>query len=132
MKKYRSIVDINDNSKIEATPTFLKELSGLKRYCMRSYKDLIFHIGDDGIRNFKHKSNKIDILTDPDFKAIHGQIKLVFEKRNKVIYLLAIEPEAIFLVGYMKNLEIYRGVPIMNEKDRFKVEILKRVEALND
>lgn len=79
-----------------------------------------------------HKSNKIDIFTDHNFRTIYGQIKLVFEKRNKSICLLAIEPEEIFLTGHMKNLEIYRGVPILNERDRFKVETLKRLEALND
>lgn len=121
-----------DTALIQTTPLFDKELRSLKYYCMRSYKDLMFNIGAAGIRKVKRGINKIDIFTDPTFKTIYGQIKVVYERQGKYIYLLCIEPENLLLVGHNRRLEVCRGVPIMSERDRFKVETLKRLEILND
>lgn len=121
-----------DTTLIQTTPLFDKELKSLKHYCMRSYKDLMFSIGATKIRKVKRGINKIDIFTDSTFKAIYGQIKVVYERQGKYIYLLCIEPENLLLAGYGRLLEICRGIPITSERDRFKVEILKRLEVLND
>ena len=53
-------------------------------------------------------------------------------RQGKYIYLLCIVPENLLLAGYGRLLEICRGIPITSEQDRFKVEILKRLEVLND
>ena len=121
-----------DTTLIQTTPLFAKELRSLKYYCMRSYKDLMFNIGASGLRNAKKGINKIDIFTDPTFKVIYGQIRVAYERQEKYIYLLCIEPENLLLAGYGRLLEICRGIPITSERDRFKVEILKRLEVLND
>lgn len=121
---------IIDATLIQTTPLFEKELRSLKYYCMRSYKDLMFNIGADEIRKVKRGINKIDIFTDSTFKAIYGQIRVVYERQGKYIVLLCIEPENLLLAGYGRLLEICKGIPIMSEKDRFKVETLKKLEAL--
>ena len=121
---------IIDATLIQTTPLFEKELRSLKYYCMRSYKDLMFNIGADEIRRVKGGINKIDIFTDPTFKAIYGQIRIVYERQEKYIVLLCIEPENLLLAGYSRLLEICKGIPIMSEKDRFKVETLKKLESL--
>lgn len=119
-----------DATLIQTTPLFEKELRSLKCYCMRSYKDLMFNIGADEIRRVKGGINKIDIFTDPTFKAIYGQIRVVYERQEKYIVLLCIEPENLLLAGYSRLLDICKGIPIISEKDRFKVETLKKLEAL--
>lgn len=119
-----------DATLIQTTPLFEKELRSLKYYCMRSYKDLMFNIGADEIRKVKRGINKIDIFTDSTFKVIYGQIRVVYERQGKYIVLLCIEPENLLLAGYGRLLEICKGIPIMSEKDRFKVETLKKLEAL--
>ena len=119
-----------DATLIQTTPLFEKELRSLKYYCMRSYKDLMFNIRADEIRRGKGGINKIDIFTDPTFKVIYGQIRVVYERQEKYIFLLCIEPENLLLAGYSRLLEICKGIPIMSEKDRFKVETLKKLEAL--
>lgn len=121
---------IIDATLIQTTPLFEKELRSLKYYCMRSYKDLMFNIGADEIRKVKRGINKIDIFTDSTFKAIYDQIRVVYERQGKYIVLLCIEPENLLLAGYGRLLEICKGIPIMSEKDRFKVETLKKLEAL--
>lgn len=121
---------IIDATLIQTTPLFEKELRSLKYYCMRSYKDLMFNIGADEIRKVKRGINKIDIFTDSTFKVIYGQIRVVYERQGKYIVLLCIEPENLLLAGYGRLLEICKGIPIMSEKDRFKVETLKKLEAL--
>lgn len=121
---------IIDATLIQTTPLFEKELRSLKYYCMRSYKDLMFSIGATEIRKVKRGINKIDIFTDSTFKAIYGQIRVVYERQGKYIVLLCIEPENLLLAGYGRLLEICKGIPIMSEKDRFKVETLKKLEAL--
>ena len=110
-----SYVDYND---------FNQKIRSLRKYCIRSYKDLTF-------RFIKQDFNKPDgtyednIMTPKDFKFVYGQIKVKYFIKNGVLVLVDIEPSDFFKTGYMKDLHEYRGLYYRNRKDIDKIEFYR-------
>ncbi len=102
---------------------FIKKYRGLKKYCPRAYKYLIFEIMNK--HNYSDKVGKyeIELPTDERFKMVYGQIKLIYTRTSKAIVLEDIKPSDILEDGYMYLLNTYKGVPYRNEKDKFKIDM---------
>ena len=107
---------------------FNKKARTLRKYFMRSYKDFIFNIGPQ-LKNtvLENGTYKKPLITDKLFKAVYGEIQLVFSVSNGVVILEDLIPGDIFMAMHNKDLTCYKGVPVRNKKDIFKI---KMAEAL--
>lgn len=105
---------------------FNKKIRALKKYCMRSYKDLVFNIVP------KLKSTELEnglykkpLKTDKMFKCVYGEIQIVFYVNNGVIILEDLIPSDVLIDMYRKDLKCYKGVPVRNKKDIFKIKLIE-------
>lgn len=121
------ILESNDDSKkigyIDYND-FNQKVRSLRKYCIRSYKDLTF-------RFLRQKPKSIDgdyeeeIMTPKDFKFVYGQIKVKYFIKNGVMVLVDIEPADFFKAGFMKELHEYRGLYYRDRKDIDKIEFYR-------
>ena len=74
----------------------------------------------------------VDIPTDEIFKRVHGQIKLKYSVKNNAVIVEDLEPSNFFLEGYMYDLETYKGVPYRNDRDKFKIDLVKKMEVIKN
>lgn len=102
---------------------FIRKYRGLRKYCPRAYKYLIFEIMNKHKYSDKVGKYEIELPTDEKFKMVYGQIKLIYTRTSKAVILEDIKPADIFEDGYMYLLNTYRGVPYRNEKDKFKIDM---------
>lgn len=116
----------DDNKKIGYIDynDFNQKVRSLKKYCIRSYKDLTF-------RFLRQKLKSIDgdyeeeIMTPKDFKFVYGQIKVKYFIKNGVMILIDLEPADFFKAGFMKELHEYRGLYYRDRKDIDKIEFYR-------
>lgn len=107
---------------------FNKKLRALRKYCMRSYKDFIFNIIPKlKSTEFENGSYKYPLITDKMFKCVYGEIELVFSVNNNVIILEDLVPGDIFIDMHRKELECYKGVPVRNKSDIFKIKLMEKM-----
>ena len=105
---------------------FKKRERALRKYLMGAYKYWIF----DALPKLK-KENKIDgkyeleLPVDKLFKKVYGDVKVLFSVENDVVILEDIEPSMVLLDMFRRELPSYKGVPYRNEKDKFKIELMK-------
>ena len=104
---------------------YIKKTRSLKKYCIRSYKDLIFNI----LPNLKdidgHYEKKV--YTPKEFKLVYGQIKLIYSVRNNTAILENIEPSQFLLDGYFTELHTYKNMFYRNKQDRFKIDMVLKL-----
>ena len=110
---------------------FIKKYKALKRYCYKSYKFLAFHIKDFP-GSEQEGTYVVDIPTDEIFKRVHGQIRLKYSVKNNVVIVEDLEPSNFFLEGYMYDLETYKGIPYRNDRDKFKIDLVKKMEVIKN
>lgn len=104
-----------------------KKLRALRKYCMLSYKDFIFNIMPELKKTeFENGSYKYPLITDKLFKRVYGEIQIVFSVNNGVIIFEDLIPSDIFLEMHKKELECYKGVPIRDKKDIFKIKLIEK------
>lgn len=115
-KQTEIVTFVNEND-------FIKKYRGLKRYCPRAFKYLVFEIMDKHNYSPEIGKHEIELPTDSKFKMVYGQIKLIYLKTEKAIVLENIQPADILKDGYMYLLNTYRGVPYRNKKDKFKIDM---------
>ncbi|MBQ6628540.1 MAG: hypothetical protein IJI98_11055 [Methanosphaera sp.] len=105
---------------------FKKRERAIKKYLMGAYKYWIFEV----IPKLQ-KENKIDgkyeleLPVDKLFKKVYGEVKVLFTVKNDVVILENIEPTEMLLDMHKRDLPSYKGVPYRNEKDKFKIELMK-------
>lgn len=119
----------NDNRKIliyKNRTEFVKREKALKKYCMGAYKYWIF----DAVPKLQ-QGNKIDgkyeleLPVDKKFQKIYGKVRVLFTVEEDMVVLEDIEPSKMLLDMFRKELPIYKGIPYRNEKDKFKIELMK-------
>lgn len=105
--------------------SYKKQERALRKYCMKSYKNLVFDV-IPSIRNEKFKDGdyEYDLLTDKKFALVYGKIKLRFFVHGNVIVIKGLEPEEILISMYSVELPTYKGIPYRDEKDLFKIKIV--------
>lgn len=105
---------------------FKKRERAIKKYLMGAYKYWIFEV----IPKLQ-KENKIDgkyeleLPVDKLFKKVYGKVKVLFTVKDDVVILENIEPSEMLLDMHKRDLPSYKGVPYRNEKDKFKIELMK-------
>ncbi len=102
---------------------FVKKLRSLKKYCPRAYKDLIFNINMQDLFNGVDGTYTKELHTDPIFKLVYGQIKLVYRIQDGKVIINDLLPQQFLLDGYFSLLEVYKGIPYRNEMDKFKIDL---------
>lgn len=122
-KKYKDdrnlITYLNENE-------FQKKLRAVKSYNMMAYKYWIF----EAIPKLQ-KENKIEGKYELElpfsklFEKVYGKVKILFSVRKDVVILEDIIPGEILIDMHRKELPTYKGVPYRNEKDKFKINLMK-------
>ena len=108
-------LDFNDYMKLERA---------LKKYCMRTYKELIFETSKQ-IRNIKEDGQyEVELYTDELFKKVYGQIKLKFFIQNNVVVITELTPREILSNLHSVLAKTYKGVPYTNDYELFKIKMI--------
>lgn len=108
---------------------YRKKERALRTYFWKSYDYLM-----EEIIPILQKENKIDGRYEVDlqapklFEKVYGKVKLLFEVKNDTVILETITPEDILMEMYMRQLPTHRGIPYRDERDKFKIELLKESE----
>lgn len=108
---------------------FTKKYKSLRKYCPKSFKHFCF----DLIKNINSNIDgnySVSLPTGKEFKLIYGQIKLIYSIRNGIVMIENLEPSEFFLEGYRKDLEIYKGIPCRNKKDKFKIDTILKLKEI--
>lgn len=109
---------------------YRKKERALKTYLWRTYDYLM----DEVIPILQRKNKKdgqyeVDLNAPELFEKVYGKVKLLFEVKNDTVILETITPEDILMEMYMRELPTYKGIPYRNERDKFKIELLKGSES---
>lgn len=110
---------------------FIKKMRSLKTYCPMAYKDLIFNTNKKELRNFPDGKHFLNLYTYEEFKFVYGQIQLVFSVKNGCVIIEDIKPQQFLMDGYYNLLDIYKGVPYRNNRDKFKIDLFRRMKGDN-
>jgi len=100
------------------------KIRSLRKYCPKAYKELIFNIQDVKLSDGRHK---VKLPTYDDFKNVYGQIYLDVEVRNEVMIIDDIMPNTFLNNGYKRELKVLHGLPYANERDEFKIKLMKKL-----
>lgn len=111
---------------------FNKKYHSLKKYCPKAHKYLMFDILSK--YNFNEQEGKhIEKLpTSKEFKAVYGQIKLVYTRKNDVVTIENIEPAKFLIDGYRSELDSYKGLPYRDKKDKFKIDLIAKMKVSDE
>lgn len=108
---------------------FVKKYRSLRKYCPKTHKYLCFEVlnkynfcKEDGVY-------KQELPTTDEFKAVYGQIRLVYSVKGETVVIENIEPSTFFIDGYRKDLETYKGMPYRNDKDKFKIDLVMAMKG---
>lgn len=105
---------------------FTKKERALKKYIMGAYKYWIF----DAVPILQRENKKdgryeLELPVDKLFEKVYGKVKILFTVKNDIVILEDIVPSEILLDMFRSELPTYKGVPYRNEKDKFKIELMK-------
>ena len=104
---------------------FRKKRRSLKKYCIKSYKYLMFNV----LKNNEIKGNGTYIEELPasnEFIFMYGRPKVHYTIKDGVMILEDLEPQQFLIDGYMKDLQQYRGIFYRDEKDKRKIDFYKK------
>lgn len=105
---------------------FKKKERALRKYIMGAYKYWIFEVVPKLQKeNKKDGKYELDLPVDKLFEKVYGKLKVLFSVKNDVVILEDIVPNEILIDMFNRELPTYKGVPYRNEKDKFKIELLK-------
>lgn len=123
-----NVVVSTQNFKYLNENDFIKKMRSLKTYCPMSYKDLIFNTNKKELHSFPDGRYIKNLYTSDEFRFVYGQIQLVFyvDKGNVIIETL--EPQQFLLDGYFNLLDIYKGMPYRNNRDKFKIDLMLKMK----
>jgi len=108
---------------------FNKLSRALKIYNMVAYKEFIFDLTNklkSGIlvgKEIEENVYQCILSSDRTFEFVYGPVYFVYKVEGNKIILLSLEPEEMLREGHKVVLPIYKGVPIVSAKDRFKVDL---------
>ena len=104
---------------------YTKLLKGLKEINMLAYKDIIFKKKQFNTEPGKHY---LTLTTDDDFKKVHGEIRLIYTTIKDTIVIENIEPSNILMEYHKQRKNTYKGIPYVDEKDLFKINLVKELK----
>lgn len=101
-----------------------KLIRGLKQINMLAYKQIIFKNLDFDKEQGKHE---LILNTDKNFKLIHGDIKIIYSTYKDTIIVENIEPRNVLMEYHNKKKNTYEGIPFVDNKDIFKINLLREM-----
>ena len=107
-----------------------KCLRSLRKYNMRAYKQFIFETND--LVHVKDNEYRINFLSDNKFQKIYGQVYMSVTLEKDEITLNILEPHDFFIAGHNRELESYKGIPIVSQKEKFKIDFLNKMGGFDD
>lgn len=104
---------------------FNKKARALRKYFMKSYKDLIFNVS----KNLKDVNSEngfyeIKLYTDSTFKKVYGDIKIIYQVLDDMAIIKDLEPADFLLDAHAVELNCYKGLPYRNARELFKIKLL--------
>lgn len=105
---------------------FIKKSRSLRKYCPRTYKDLIFNLDKEELSALPNGVYFEELYTSKEFEQVYGKIKLIYSVVNRLVIIEDIEPSQFLLDGYIYELDTYKGMPYRNERDKFKIDLMIR------
>lgn len=101
-----------------------KLVRGLKEVNMIAYKQFVFKQV-----NFEKEPGKYELLlnTNDTFKKIYGDIKIIYSTYNDTVVIENIEPSRVLMEYHNKKKNTYKGIPFVDEKDVFKINLLREM-----
>lgn len=105
---------------------FNKRIKGLRRSNMRAYKQLL-RILREGEFNQEPGKHETELIADEKLKLIYGKILLHYETNENYVLLTGITPDNLLLDVYNSKVNYYKGVPIKDSKDLFKIKLLEEM-----
>lgn len=125
MRSVKKIVYVDENY-------FNKQLRSLRKYFMHQWKYLTFDFFKNGIFE-KELGKHVEYLhADRIFEKVYGKLQLEYEVKENTIILIKITPTQFLLEGHKRELSTYKGVPYIDEKDKKKIELVLRLEKVNE
>ena len=97
---------------------------------MRAYKQFMFEINE--LKPVKGNKYRIDFVSDNKFQKIYGQVYMLVTLEKDELTLNRLEPHQFFIAGHKIELESYKGVPIVSEREKFKIDFLDKMGGFND
>lgn len=104
---------------------YRKLLRGLKEINMIAYKQIIFKKFTFDTSPGKHE---IILKADEKFKKIYGDIKLIYSTYKDVVCIERLEPSNVLIEYHNKKKNTYKGIPFVDNKDVFKINLLREME----
>lgn len=103
---------------------YRKLLRGLREINKLAYKQIVFKKFEFDKKPGKHE---IVLYSNETFKQVHGDIKLIYSTYKDTILIENIEPSNVLLEYYSKKKNVYKGIPFIDGKDIFKINLLKEM-----
>ena len=102
-----------------------KLVRGLKEINKIAYKEFILKQIEFEKELGKHE---LVLTTDKNFKLIHGDIKIIYSTYKDVVCIENIEPSKVLMEYHNKKKNTYKGIPFVDNKDVFKINLLKEMK----
>ena len=103
---------------------FIKQVRGLRRYYMRSYKDLMFNVSHELKKPIPDGDYTIKLYTEETFKKVYGDFELRYYVENGIVIIKELAPREILIDLHRSLLQTYKGVPYRNKYDLFKIKMI--------
>lgn len=103
---------------------FIRKARSLRKYCPKAYKELVFGTRNKNLNLLPNGRYTQNLYTSDEFKTVYGQIKLAYSVENGNVTIEDIEPSQFLLDGYVFELDIYKGMPFRNDRDKFKIDLM--------
>ncbi len=102
-----------------------KLVRGLKEVNMIAYKQFIFKKLE-----FNKELGQHELLlnTNNTFRQIYGDIKIIYSTYKDVICIENIEPSNVLMEYHNKKKNTYKGMPFVDNKDIFKINLLREMK----
>lgn len=107
---------------------FKKKERALRRYFMGAYKYWIFEAVPK-LKQTNKRDGKYELKLPVGYKftKVYGDVKVLFSVKDDTVILEDIVPNDILLEMFSKDLPTYKGVPYLEAKDRFKIDLVEEI-----
>ena len=104
---------------------YRKLLRGLREINKLAYKQIVLKTIEFDKTPGKHE---IILKASDTFRQVHGDIKLIYSTYTDTILIENIEPSNVLLEYHSKRKNTYKGIPFFDDKDVFKINLLKEMK----
>ena len=104
---------------------YRKLLRGLREINKLAYKQIVFKTFEFDKTPGKHEAI---LKSNETFQKVHGDIRLIYSTYKDTILIENIEPSNVLLEYYSKKKNTYKGIPFVDDKDVFKINLLREMK----